>query len=139
MEKKKARIHWLAPASMVGALVAGVLFVGGHHLFYQNLNGKPVSSGSFFGSPISKQEANIGIGTAFSYLVKASLVFAMSVAFAQLFWREVMVPRSPPTLSSLDSMHSALYDLLALFNIQTWLKNPLLLLIASTAWCEYIA
>jgi hypothetical protein len=37
------------------------------------------------GSPVSKQQVNIAIGTAFSFLVKASLTFAVGLAFVQVF------------------------------------------------------
>ena len=135
---KRTRIHWLAPASMLGALAGGILFVGGHHLFYRHLEGSPVSTGSFFGSVVSKQEMTIAIGTAFAFLVKASLVISMSVAFAQLFWREATASGSFPTFASLDSIHSAFNNIFTLLDPRTWLRYPLLLLIATTAWCDMI-
>lgn len=42
-------IHWLAPASAIGGLVAAVFFTVGHHLFYQSVHGSPVSEKAFFG------------------------------------------------------------------------------------------
>ena len=129
-------IHWLAPAFMLGALAVGILFAGGHHLFYQSLHGSPVSTASFFGSPISKQEANTAIGTLFAFLVKACLVFAMSVAFTQLFWKETQASHRLPTLARLDSVHVAFDNILTLLNIRIWWNYPLLLLIATSAWYD---
>lgn len=138
--KDHKTIHWLAPASMIGALAIGVLFAGGHHLFYRSLNNKPVSHGALFGSSISKQEANVSIGLAFAFLVKVCLVFSMSVAFVQLFWREAKapLPRHIPTLAWLDSLHSAFNNVWALVDVRVWVRSPLPFLIAALAWLELL-
>jgi hypothetical protein len=133
MEKNK-NIHWLAPVSMLGALAAGTLTAGGHHLFYSHLDGREASSGNIFGSPISRQEANIAIGTAFAFLVKSSLVFALSIAFAQLFWREAKYAVTTPTLARLDSMYSTMYNIFGLCSVPMWFRYPLLALVGASAW-----
>lgn len=130
-------IHWLAPASMLGAWIAGALFAAGHHLFYQYLDGKPASAAGFYlmGSSISDQEVNTAIGTAFAYVVKAFLVFAMSTAFVQVFWKEAMARNAAPrTLAKLDATFSAFYNVHALFNVPVWFRFPVLLALAGTAW-----
>ena len=156
---KLAQIHWIAPASMLGGWTIGILFAAGHHLFYQyvkpigislpclgnllnllsrNLNGKTASTTGFFllGSSISDQEANTAIGTAFAYLVKACLVFAMSIAFVQVFWSGAKAQTTTPrTLARLDATFSAFYDVPVLFNVPIWLRFPVLLSLAGTAWC----
>ena len=118
--KQQTSIHWLAPASMLGGLAAGVLFAGGHHLFYSSLDGKPVTNGFLFGSSISKQETRVSIGLAFAFLVKACLVFSMSVAFVKLFWREAKAPnpRHVPTLARLDSLHFVFNNIFALVDVR---------------------
>lgn len=123
---------------MLGGLAVGVLIAGGHHLFYSSLDSKPVTHGFLLGSSISKQEANVSIGLVFAFLVKACLVFSMSVAFVQLFWREAKAPnpRHLPTLSRLDSLHSVFNNILALVDIRVWLKSPLPFMIAALAWLE---
>jgi hypothetical protein len=55
-------IHWHIPAMMVGAILAGGFFAICHHLFYQSLNGQPVSDAKFLSFPVSEQQANIAIG-----------------------------------------------------------------------------
>lgn len=134
--KQHTSIHWVAPVSMLGGLAAGVLFAGGHHLFYSSLDGKPVSNGFLLGSTISKQELNVSIGLAFAFLVKSCLVFSMSVAFVQLFWREAKAPnpRHVPTLARLDSLHSVFNNILALVDVRLWLRSPLPFMIAALAW-----
>ena len=139
---RETRRLWFAPASMLGALIAGIAFAAGHHLFYRRLNGRTVSTGSFLGwSSVSEQEANIAIGTAFAYLVKACIGYAISVAFIQAFWREAGVRRQArgAILADLDWIFSALDDMLSLFNFPLWLKYPTLLLTATSAWCVSIS
>lgn len=119
---------------MLVALIFAVVLVIGHNFFYKSLDRKPVSYGSLFGSSISKQQANISIGLAFAFAIKASLVFAMSIAFSQLFWRDVTDPSSPPTLARLDAMHSAFDNIVSLFKIKHLWHCPLIPLVGLTAW-----
>ena len=135
---QERRIHWLAPVSMLAALTAGILLALGHHLFYRRLNGTETPTDDLrFGSlSYSKQQLNIQVGTAFAFLVKASLVVSVSIAYAQVFWGAF--PRSyhgkPPTLSNVDTAFSALGNVLALFNFPVWLRNPVLLSLATLTW-----
>ena len=59
---KSKSIHWHIPAMMIGAIGAGVIFAICHHVFYQSLDGQPVSNGNLRHFPISKQQSNIAIG-----------------------------------------------------------------------------
>lgn len=127
-------IHWLAPISMLGSLIAGILFAVGHHLFYQRLNGTPASTISVLGSDISRQQTSIAIGTAFAFLVKACLVYAVTVAYVQVFWKEAKAPTASHTLSSLDDLSCAIDNLLVMCKIPMWLSYWLLLLIATVTW-----
>ena len=129
-------IHWYAPAMMFGGVIAGTLLAIGHHLFYRILNNQPVSDGAFLNSPVSRQQANIAIGTALAFLVKACLVFAIALAFVQIFWTAVHTSSSvnPVRLGQLDSGYAALGNFWALFNLLLWWRYPILLLIASMAW-----
>ena len=121
---------------MLGGLVLGTLLALGHHLFYQGLAESRVSDGTILGFSVSKQQANIAIGTAFAFLVNAFLVFAISVSFTQAFWRQIEVRYKveEPTLAILDAAYSAFYDVFTTFNFWVWRRYPLLLLLAATAW-----
>lgn len=129
-------IHWFVPTMMVGGLVTGTLLSIGHHLFYRNLDHNPVSDGAFLNSPVSKQQANIAIGTAFAFMVKASLVFAVGLAFIQIFWagNYGRGTTKPPNLGSLDTAYGAYNNFWALFNVLLWWRRPFLLAVASMAW-----
>ena len=132
-----SRIHWVAPATIVGALLAGVALALGHHLFYASLNKTTVSPDtlSVLGSSISRQELNIAAGTALAFLAKASFVLSVSVSFMQLFWAKAK--SRPKTLANLDHLYSALGNLLTLSNLPLWWAYPLLLVTAVAAW--YVA
>lgn len=126
---------------MLGALFSGALFAIGHHCFYQALAGADVSSDSIhiLGSRISRQEASIAIGTALAFLVKACLVFAITVAYSQVLWRTITANIAAPTLATVDKIWSAITNLLVLFDLPLWLKYPILLLLATAAWCVFCA
>ena len=135
---QERHIHWLAPTSMLAALTAAILFALGHHLFYQKLNGTetPTDDLRFASLSYSKQQMNIQVGTAFAFLVKASLAVSVSIAYTQVFWRAFSDSRhgKPPTLSNIDTAFSALSSVLALLKFRIWLRHPVLLLLATLTW-----
>lgn len=93
-------IDWLVPTQMVALLVIGTLLAVGHHLFYSSLAGHPVGK-------ISQTWA-IRYGTAFTFLVKASLVSAVSTAYTQHIW--VMFRKKSMSIGALDATLSATRD-----------------------------
>lgn len=133
---KKRGIHWLAPASATGALVAGLLLTVGHHLFYQSLHETPVCENAFFYRQVSQQQINIAIGTAFAFLAKACMVLAVSIAFVQIFWYATSQRTGDdfPTLERIDAVYSVLDNAIEMFNVKLWYNYPLLMLIAALAW-----
>jgi hypothetical protein len=94
------RIDWRTPTQMVGLLVIGTLLAVGHHLYYNSLAGHPVGK-------TSQQWAN-RYGTGFTFLVKTSLVSAVTTAYAQHIW--VTVRRKSMSLGALDAMFGATSD-----------------------------
>lgn len=79
---------------------------------------------------------NIQIGTAFAFLVRACLGIAVSIAYAQLFWKALSGSHRGklPTLSRIDTAFSALSNVLALFHPLVWLWSPVLLSLAALTW-----
>ena len=75
-------------------------------------------------------------GTAFAFSVKACLLFAIGVAFIQVFWSvsHTFGTAKTPTLGQLDSTYSARQNLWTILNPVLWWDHPLLLAVASTAW-----
>ena len=136
MMARLAQIHWLTPASMIASLLLGCLFATGHHLFYQSLAGKLATAHSYDigGSKISSQQANTAVGTAFAFLVKSCLAFAVSLAYFQVAWTTAKGERRPMTVANMDVLLSAMGNALTLTNVFAWWKRPLLLLMALIAW-----
>lgn len=119
---------------MLGALAGGSIFAVTHHLFYYFLDGKNADQ-SYSISNVSSQEISIALGTALAFLVKACLVFAVSVAFVQVFWRTInAITAVSPTLGCASSAYSASSNPFVLFNMRTWRHYPVLLFLASIAW-----
>ncbi|GIZ43183.1 hypothetical protein CKM354_000642100 [Cercospora kikuchii] len=128
------RIHWRAPALMIGFLTIGAAFAIGHHAFYNSLHGTEVRSTPFqlAGWEITPQQLNTAGGTAFAFAVKASLVLAISTAYVQLFFRAIA--KVGYHFACIDSWFSGLGDITALFGITTFWTHPLLAVVAVTAW-----
>jgi hypothetical protein len=133
---KEKVFPWQAPATIIFALLFGLLFAVGHHLFYANLNGNKVASEDLriLGSDISPQQLNVAIGTAFAFLVKASLVTAVSTAYLQLLWRALLRSARGSTLGNLDTAFSGLNNIISLGKVWVWWRLPLLFAFAVVAW-----
>lgn len=88
----RGHVHWRAPSSMVGFLLAGCLFALSHHLLNQSLNGREASNEthSFAGWKFSGQQLTVTAGTAFAFAVKACLVLAVASSYAQLMFRAIL-------------------------------------------------
>ena len=131
-------VHWVAPATMLGSLAAGVLFAAGHHIFYHSLAGQEAPSGNYtVGSlTFSKQEANITLGIALAFLVKAALAIAVVTAYIQLFWQAVLrrKPDRGTPLSHLNVTWSVTSNFFDLLRVDVWWTRPFSLLLAIIAW-----
>ncbi|KAH8816636.1 hypothetical protein F5884DRAFT_663758 [Xylogone sp. PMI_703] len=117
---------------MIAALVAGILLAMGHHLFYSSLAGRVVGSGDLVGG-ISKQQVNFALGTMFAFLVNSLLALAVTTSYIQIAWKAIK--KEETRISTIDTIFSVTTNVYALAKIPTWLKHPLLLLLAATLWC----
>ena len=119
---------------MIACLVVGIAFAIGHHAFYRSLQSTEVRSAPyhFAGWQITPQQLNTAGGTAFAFTVKASLVLAISTAYVQLFFRAIA--KSGHEFASIDSWFSGLGDITSLFGTTTFWTQPLLAVVALTAW-----
>lgn len=122
IRKRTRRTPWQAPTTILLSLLAGVFFALGHHLFYRHLNGREVSDGHVrvFGSNMPPQQLNVAIGTAFAFLVKASLVTAVSTAYLQVLWRALLRATRGSTLGDLDTTFSVLSNIISLSKVWVW-------------------
>jgi uncharacterized membrane protein AbrB (regulator of aidB expression) len=129
-------IHWVAPATMLGALLAGITLALVHHAFFSTLAGAkaPSSEHSILGMQVSSQQLNSSIGTAFAFLVNACLTLAVSTAYVQLFWRAAKNNETSKTIGQLDTISSGLSNVFSFWDVLTWRKYPILLLTAILSW-----
>ena len=139
MTMAKRHIHWAVPTTCLAGLIAGVLFALGHHLFYSSLAGNAAADGQFtiLGSKVPRQQINIAGGTAFAFLVNFCLGSAMTTAFFQVFWRDML--QRTTTLEILDATSSVISDLSQFIKLRLWAHHLLLLLLAIIAWLIPIA
>lgn len=130
-------IHWVTPTKILGALFLAVALAVGHHCFYAHLSGQLVPSTDYHiaGSTLSRQQANVAIGTAFALLFKSALASAVATSFIQLFWRMLKTSKKPTLVSDADAVFSLLSNILELFKISVWrLRCILMTSVAVTFW-----
>jgi len=129
-------IHWLAPTSMLAALISGLLLAVVHHIFYANLNHHAVTTGSYSlnSMTMSKQQFNIAVGTALALLVRTSFSVAVTVAYTQVFWRSMRHSNQQPALAELDWAASGLDNVFQLFNFKRGWRRPSLVLLGLVFW-----
>jgi hypothetical protein len=136
MSNRLRQIHWLVPATTVISLVAGILFAVGHHRFYRSLEGTtpPLAMYHVAGSQVSGQAFNLAAGTAFAFLVRSCLAFAMALSYTQLAWFAIKRSARDNTIPDIDKATGALGNFLVLMNVLAWMKWRLLLLPALLSW-----
>ena len=120
---------------MLSALITGALLAIAHHSLYDGLHGKAVPSGRF--SPdigLSRQQANIAIGTALAFAFKTCVVIATSAACVQLFWTRVAIEPCGLKLKSINTAYSVTGNFFKLFYFPEWRRFPLLFILALVTW-----
>ena len=120
-------------------LMLGILFAIGHHFFYKSLMHKPTSTETYtiLGTTHSGQQLNVAVGTAFTFLVKASFTLAILTAYFQVFWKiakQNAKTKKPLTLGQLDTAFSGATSFVPLLDAPVWLRCPLLFSMAIALW-----
>lgn len=128
---KPSGTPWKVPSTILLSFFAAVCLALGHHLFYQSLDGTLLRKATF------GQQFNVGIGTAFAFLVRALLVLSIGTTYWQIFWRTV---RSHTlAVGKIDTLFGLLHNVFHFFEVSALYKHPLLVAIALLAWTVPIA
>jgi hypothetical protein len=128
-------VHWKAPCTILVTYLAGLIFAIGHHLFYVSLDGKVVDAENrHFG-----QQINIAIGTAFAFLVRASLIGTIGATYWQVFWGKILREGKSLPLAHLDSLAGLLGSVYEFSNVQAISRNQGLALLAVLSWLVPLA
>ncbi|KAI0523918.1 hypothetical protein F5B22DRAFT_643025 [Xylaria bambusicola] len=134
------KANWRQPASIAFGLLGGGSLAFGHHFYYSSLAGTLVEADrSVAGHQFSDQQFHTTIGTAFSFLVQALLMFSISTAYIQIVWQAAKHPSEANKLEEIDALFSALANILALRMVSVWKKYPLLLMIVLCGWLFPVA
>lgn len=120
------KVHWQAPSVIILSFMAGFAFAIGHHAFYRSLDGKSVDE------TLMSQQVNIAIGTAFAFLVRATLVLAIGAAYWQIFWGTVL--RRQLLISHIDALAGILSSAADFTNLKALLGTQILLALAASSW-----
>lgn len=130
--------HWKTPSAIVASLLCGVAFALGHHFWYLSLAGTEAPTGNynFATASLSKQQLHLAVGTALAFLVKSSLVAAISTAYLQFVWRTAETSSGGTAINVLDTLFAALQNAFALFKLHIWYRYPLIFLLCAIAWYD---
>ncbi|KAI0553229.1 hypothetical protein F4679DRAFT_500682 [Xylaria curta] len=131
----QSKIDGVAPALMLGAWLGGVIVASCHHFYYWNLDGSPADiDQSILGFRYSSQQLSNVLGTSFAFVTRALLIFAISIAYMQVFWKAARHSVKLNALVDLDTMFSGLSSLFAFGKVSAWQKHPVLLSVALASW-----
>lgn len=115
---------------MVSALLIGIVAAIGHDRFFQYNNGREV------GSKLNQKVVS-NVGLAFAFLVKVLLVTATSTAFIQQLFYDLK--RHGEKVVHIDTLFSALRNILQFRHLKLWLRHAVLLVFAATTWQASLA
>ncbi|KAF7531179.1 hypothetical protein G7054_g9124 [Neopestalotiopsis clavispora] len=117
-------------AALLGSLAVGLLLAIGHDLFYRSLEGRSINSVDLSQQWVSR------IGTGFAFLVKASLVNAIIIAYTQRLWRKMQTRALE--VGKIDHLMAAPTNILSLLHFAAFFQAPDLLVpqlsFNGTAW-----
>lgn len=100
----------------------GLLCAAGHHIFYKSLHGKPADN----------QLTMLRYGTVLAFASKAGFVACIVTAFRQRIWATVR--NKILSVAAIDSLFAATEDVVALFNLETYQKASIAMILALVAW-----
>ena len=126
----RSAIHWRAPTTIIVTFIFGLVCAIGYHLFCSSLDGKLVG----VDNGLSNQQTNIAIGTAFAFLLRASLSVSVGVSYWQVFWRKVLYKGKALPVAHLDSLAGSLASIFDLLNLRVLLAYRSLALLAVLSW-----
>jgi len=109
-------------------MLVGIAFALAHHLYYNSLNGEPVTGTS--------QEWAVRIGTGLAFLTKAFLIASAAISYHQHYWR--VLRTRPVSVQSIDDIMGLLANPTCFFNLEVVRKAWSSALIALAIWYEKI-
>jgi hypothetical protein len=118
------RTFWRQSWAMYICYLVGIAVAFGHHAFYSSLAGKPADN----------QLLMLRYGAALAYLVKASFVAAVVLAYRQQVWATCQ--RKGLKMSTLDCLFAAADDLTALLNLEFMKMARVGLALALIIWYD---
>lgn len=138
MMRRTRESDWQAPCRMLVSPCSGFAIALIHHLFHQGLAERQARDDEYSmgGLRYNRQQANIAIGTFLAFLVKTSTVLTVTIAYRQRFWTYARSSsrRQGIAMSHLDAITSATTNMFSPCHLSSFRKQPLLLLLAFTAW-----
>lgn len=118
-------VAWKTPLLIVLWTLIGFSWAIAHHFYYQSLNGTKVGSSS-------RQNWAVGFGTAFTFLVIASLRVTCDTAYKQYIW--TLFKRKPFALDTLNKLFSITSDPTAFLSWELFRHAKIAYFVAAVCW-----
>jgi hypothetical protein len=119
------RVYWKAPAVMLSALLAGLIFSIVHDRYYHHYNRQPVENNF-------QQKVIVGVGTACAFLVKMFYTISTTTAFAQQLWLSLQYKAE--SIGDIDALFDILTNALNFRKFTLWARHWVLVLVALLVW-----
>ena len=113
-EKKTSRVHWHAPATMISALLVGLLFAIGHDRYYHYYDHRAVGSSL-------EQTVIVNVGTAFAFLVRMFFAISTATVFSQQIWLSLRCRAE--SIQDIDALFDSLGNVLQFRKIILWARH----------------
>ncbi|MCJ1265014.1 hypothetical protein MMC22_004889 [Lobaria immixta] len=123
-------VAWKIPLLIVLWTLIGFSWAIAHHFYYQSLDGTKVGSSS-------RQNWAVGFGTAFTFLVIASLRVTCDTAYKQYLW--TLFKRKPFALDTLNKLFSITSDPTAFLSWELFRHAKIAYFVAAVCWCMPLA
>lgn len=117
---------WRAPATILIALLTGLVLSLAHHFMGSYLHNKPVANLTISQAWTSR------FGTALAFAVKIALATSVGVAYTQHQW---LRPRQRTfRTEEVDALTSVLSNVFSFMSSTVWLRHPTLAAMALVSW-----
>ncbi|KAJ6581424.1 hypothetical protein B0H19DRAFT_506137 [Mycena capillaripes] len=125
---------WVPALTIIGSLLAGILFAVGHHLYYSSLSGKAVdSTTALAGLKVYDQKWTNHVGTALAFLTKFFFAMCIGAAYLETLWKTARRPLGL-SIAGLDASFGLLNNPMNFLSTDLLFSAQILILLAAISW-----
>ncbi|KAF7356657.1 Catalase domain-containing protein [Mycena venus] len=125
---------WVPALTIIGSLLAGLLFAVGHHLYYSALDGKAVdTTTALAGLKVYDQKWSSHVGTALAFLTKFFFSLCIGAAYVETLWKTARRPLGL-SIAGLDASFGLLNNPMNFLSTDLLFSAQFLIILAAISW-----